>query len=181
MADRGVAFLNQKHYRLPAEQQPGDLWFSLDEIPVSGNHPHSCSCPGGATGQEEERGRPFCHQRNLFGVRNLLGELLETQEISDESSADDWFSLVEQPWSYARDAAQRGDTATALLPSGDPVQVLDRDLYLHVDAARVKNVPLKWGRSVTVIKLRLSGMRRGTNQLRPLAQSSTLAQQIQNG
>ncbi len=106
------------------------------------------------------------HQRTLEGVFRVLGELLETEEISDDESEANAFSLVEQPWAYARDAATRGETTALVVEDGSMVQVLRRDVYLHVDAARVKNVPSKWGRSITVIKLRISGLRQGVNQLR---------------
>ena len=93
-----------------------------------------------------------------------MADLLET---SDSDRSNDWFPLVEHTWRHAQEQAAAGATETVRPRTGaTEVQVLRRDLYVHVDAVRVKNVPATWGRSVTVIKLRISGMRQGTNQLR---------------
>ena len=88
-------------------------------------------------------------------------------EVNGKRHGRKWFTFAAQPWSVAVGKAQRGET-TAHTPAGRaaPLQVLVRDLYIHVDAARINNVPDDWTRSVCVIKLRLSGLRRGINQLR---------------
>ena len=81
-----------------------------------------------------------------------------------------WFSMAEQTWGTANHIfVQHG---CAIVESTPPeallsAHVLRRDLYVHVDAARVSNVPEEWTNSVTVIKFRLSGLKAGLNQLCP--------------
>ena len=48
-----------------------------------------------------------------------------------------------------------------------PLEVLDRDMYVHVDAARCKGMVASWGTSCTVIKWRLSGLNVGLKQSSP--------------
>ena len=85
-----------------------------------------------------------------------------------------YFSLTEQPWSHVNTLyGRRGDGPRSRVrklirierPGLPAAYVLDRVVYIHVDSARVKNVPDTWGRSLSVIKVRLSGIKRGSHQL----------------
>ena len=168
---RGVKTLSLEDYMGSEENPPSPhCWFDyLKVVPVREyQHVHSCVHILGHDWQADEQGRPFAHQRDLHGVVRLLADLLETSEV-DRSKC--WFSLVEQPFDFVETLynhrGDRGYKRLVRVDRGDepPAFVLDRDLYMHVDGARVKNVPATWTRTVSVIKLRLSGMVRGSNQL----------------
>ena len=83
-----------------------------------------------------------------------------------DTTGDDWLCLVEEPWGHVYGLHRMG-RVDGFIPDEEKEEVFvkDRDLYIHVDAARVKNVPSEWTNSVSVIKFRLSGVKRGTNQL----------------
>ena len=128
--------------------------------------------------QEDQRAemkkRPFAHMKDLMPTMMLLHDLLETREGVDRTG-ESWFTLVEQPWSDL-DAEYKKSPDHFRQEEFDeekyPVSLRDRDLYIHVDGARVKGVPSAWGNTASVIKFRLSGLKQGMNQLGPLRGSS---------
>ena len=173
---RGVTFKNQEHYKA------GLGWFPWNDIPVRSyfHCNRACLCRA----QEAERDRPFVHQGNLNGMAGAFADLLEVNNIHHDRN---WLTMVEQPhFDVLRKASLAPDSMTRYRPPGADrdalvrtllqqgtkyalhtyAQVVPRDLYIHVDAARIKGVPDNWTQSASVIKLRLSGLKQGINQLR---------------
>ena len=167
---RGVKILSLKDYTGSDGSPPSaHCWFDYNsKVPVrSSTNICTHSCTHGGRWQVEEQGRPFAHQQNLDGVALLLADLLETTDVRRRRP---WFSLVNQSYRVVEQLHNhRGDPAYRnLIPverDGQPTAfVLDRDLYMHVDSARVKNTPDTWTKSVGVIKLRVPGIVVGCNQ-----------------
>ena len=64
----------------------------------------------------------------------------------------------------------RGETLRLLVDAykpGDPLPPAGREIVLAMDGARVKKLRSEQGRSITLFKLKLTGGRRGYDQLRP--------------
>ena len=120
------------------------------------------------------RGRPFAHQEDLTATATLLSDLLELPSLDEDGDdimqvVDDYFILVHEDWNRVQalveEKSERVEQDTA---DGESVHVLSRDLYVMVDGVRTTHVKAAWGKSATVLKVRLSGIKQGISQLRCL-------------
>jgi hypothetical protein len=113
--------------------------------------------------------RPFCHRIKLQSVGLLLNTLLG---IDAGDKNPDYFALVHQQIEHVQRLYEDGQLTAEKLADGSEVHVRERELYLTTDGARVTHVPWAWGKTVSVLRIRLSGYKQGIVQLRCLLQVS---------
>ena len=138
----GVSFVDHRDYYNPDKELP-QQWLDITTLP------------------EDERDRPFAHIERIECVDPFINAI-QGKAIMEEFDV----SFLEEGNLQQLLVLREQKVAAGELADDERLRYF-RGCYLHLDGAAAKGMPKKWGKTTTVMKLRVAGQTRGCCQLRP--------------